>query len=138
MKRLSENENKVLTLMTMGLKNREIAKKMKTRSGDPLSEKTVSTYGLRIRDKLGVPQDKNVHFLITVAIYKGIVKPVSYIDYLDNLEVDGVDTKDYPKFCDAFFSSGEIDGRSLTEDELDELGAIYPEALNEMAMESLR
>ena len=54
-----------------------------------------------------------------------------------NLEIEGVDSKDYPDFCDAFFSYGEIDGRELTEDELDKLADNYPEELNEMAYQSL-
>ena len=56
---------------------------------------------------------------------------------VENLEVDGVDTKDWPDFCDAFFIGGEIDGRELTEDELIYLSDAYPELLNVMAYESL-
>jgi len=38
------------------------------------------------------------------------------------IQVGGIDMKDYPKFCDAYFEFAEtIDGRELTEDELDEL-----------------
>ena len=59
------------------------------------------------------------------------------IENITGLEVDGVDPKDYPDFCDAFFYCGEIDGRELTDDELDKLGEDYPEILNEMAYESL-
>ena len=58
-----------------------------------------------------------------------------------DLEVEGVDSGDYPDFCDAFFSYGILltgDGRELTEDELIKLGEDYPEVLNEMAYESLR
>jgi hypothetical protein len=40
---------------------------------------------------------------------------------VENLTVAGVDPKDYPDFSDAFFDSGEIDGRELTDDELDGL-----------------
>ena len=56
---------------------------------------------------------------------------------ITNLEVDGVDSKDYPDFCDAFFSYGEKNGVILTEDELDKLADDYPEVLSEMAYESL-
>ena len=62
------------------------------------------------------------------------------IENITGLEVDGVDPKDYPDFCDAFFSFGVLltgDGRELTEDELIQLGEDYPEILNEMAYESL-
>ena len=57
------------------------------------------------------------------------------IEEIDSLEIDGVDTKDYPDFCDAFFSYGEFNGRELTDDELDQLSDDYPEVLNEMAFE---
>lgn len=58
---------------------------------------------------------------------------------VENLEVDGVDIKDYPDFCDAYFLSGTHikENRPLTEKELDQLSEDYPEILNEMAIESL-
>lgn len=59
------------------------------------------------------------------------------IENITGLEVEDVDYKDYPDFCDAFFSYGELDDRELTEDELIKLGEDYPEVLNEMAYESL-
>ena len=61
------------------------------------------------------------------------------IRLIENLEVDGVDTRDYPDFCDAYLASATwIDsGEELTEDELIELGDTHPELLNEMAYESL-
>ena len=58
------------------------------------------------------------------------------IKLVDMLEVDGCDYRDYPDFCDAYFSYGEIDGVELTEDELIELAENYPEVVNEMAFES--
>lgn len=39
------------------------------------------------------------------------------IDY-STLEVDGIDTKDYPDFSDAFFCAGEYDDGSPLEDEV--------------------
>lgn len=61
------------------------------------------------------------------------------INDVENLAVEGVDTKDYPDFCDAFFSEGWHikEDRELTEYELIELGEDYPELLNEMAYQSL-
>ena len=58
---------------------------------------------------------------------------------VEGLEVDGVDSRDYPSFCDAYFSYGIWieTGIELTEDELDELGETYADYLNEMAYESL-
>ena len=57
----------------------------------------------------------------------------------ENLEIDGVDNRDYPDFCDAYFSAGWHikEDRELTEDELIQIGEDYPELLNEMAYESL-
>jgi len=61
------------------------------------------------------------------------------LDEVEDLEVDGVDAKDYPEFCDAFFSDGYnlVKNRDCTEDELIYLTVTYPELLNEMAYESL-
>lgn len=38
-----------------------------------------------------------------------------------NIEFDGIDPKDRPDYSDAFIQSAEIDGRPLTDEELDEL-----------------
>jgi len=55
-----------------------------------------------------------------------------------SLEIDGVDTRDYPDFVDAYFSYGVFeDGTELTDDELDQLANKYPEVANEMAFDSL-
>ena len=45
------------------------------------------------------------------------------IDYnkITNIEVDGIDTKDYPDFCDAFISSADYDGVEMTDEQLDEI-----------------
>tara|TARA_R110000744_G_C19098857_1_gene533335 strand:+ start:153 stop:338 length:186 start_codon:yes stop_codon:yes gene_type:complete len=37
---------------------------------------------------------------------------------IQNIEVDGIDTTDYPDFCDAFISSAEYDGVEMTEEQL--------------------
>ena len=54
-----------------------------------------------------------------------------------DVEVDGVDTRDYPDFCDAYFAGAvyEDTGEELTDDELNELTDAYPEVVNEMAFE---
>ena len=55
-----------------------------------------------------------------------------------DLQVDGVDSSDYPDFCSAYFSSGCYeDGTRLTEDELDHLTILAGDVLWEMAFESL-
>ena len=39
-----------------------------------------------------------------------------------SLEIDGIDTRDYPDFCDAYICGGyHEDGTPLTDAELDEL-----------------
>lgn len=45
------------------------------------------------------------------------------LDYskISDVEVNGVDTNDYPDFCDAFIASATYEGRDMTEPELDEL-----------------
>lgn len=41
---------------------------------------------------------------------------------LDSLVVDGIDTRDYPDFCDAYFSAGcYLDGTPLPDDVLEAL-----------------
>ena len=49
------------------------------------------------------------------------------IDYklIDDVEVDGIDFADYPKFCDAFIASGTYDGKPMTDEMLDELNEDY-------------
>jgi hypothetical protein len=61
------------------------------------------------------------------------------IKKIEDLEVDGVDSRDYPDFCDAFFAHGIWieTSKELTEDELIELSDTHQELLNEMAYESL-
>lgn len=55
-----------------------------------------------------------------------------------NLEVDGVDSRDYPDFSDAYFSYGCYeDGTELTDEELDKLTILADDVLWEMAYESL-
>lgn len=40
---------------------------------------------------------------------------------IDNIKFEDIDHSDYPDFCDAFIASADIDGRPMTEDELNEL-----------------
>lgn len=56
-----------------------------------------------------------------------------------DVEIDGVDRRDYPDFCDAYFSEGvyDDDATPLTQFELDELTDLYPEIVQEMALESI-
>ena len=45
------------------------------------------------------------------------------MDYklIDNIEIDGIDTKDYPDFCDAYIVSADYDGKPMTDEQLDEI-----------------
>ena len=55
-----------------------------------------------------------------------------------NLQVDGVDSRDYPDFSDAYFSCGSYeDGTLLTDDELERLNDLAADVLWEMAYDSL-
>lgn len=49
------------------------------------------------------------------------------MDYklIDNIEVDGIDTCDYPDFCDAFIASADYDGKEMTDEQLDEINGDY-------------
>jgi hypothetical protein len=55
-----------------------------------------------------------------------------------DVEIDGVDTTDYPDFCDAYFSFAVFkdNGEELTEDELEQLTRDNADVVNEMAFES--
>ena len=54
------------------------------------------------------------------------------------VEVDGVDSRDYPDFSDAYFSGGCYeDGTDLTEDELIQLADLAGDVLYEMAFDRL-
>ena len=54
-------------------------------------------------------------------------KQIEIMDYLKitNVYVDGIDTNDYPDFCDAFIASAEYDGVDMTEEQLDEINEHY-------------
>lgn len=45
------------------------------------------------------------------------------VEAIDSFEVDGIDTRDYPDFCDAYIASAEVlddmGWRDATEEELD-------------------
>jgi len=60
------------------------------------------------------------------------------MDYklIDNIEVDGIDTKDYPDFSDAFIASADYDGKPMTDEQLEELNEysdfVYESVQNHM------
>lgn len=60
---------------------------------------------------------------------------------LTDIEIDGIDTSDYPDFCDSYISFAKIEEngiwRDLTEEELEELNTKYPEFVYEKVVESV-
>lgn len=40
---------------------------------------------------------------------------------IDNVELGGIDHNDYPDYVDAYIESADLDGREMTEEELDEV-----------------
>ncbi len=58
------------------------------------------------------------------------------MDYnkIDNVEIEGIDFKDYPDFVDAYIYSADYEGVPLTEDQLEELNEdrdfVYEKVLN--------
>jgi hypothetical protein len=43
------------------------------------------------------------------------------LNKIENIEVDGIDTADYPDFCDAYIAAAEYNGKELTDEQLDVL-----------------
>ena len=58
------------------------------------------------------------------------------LDEIEDIELEGIDTNDYPDFCDAYVSSAVYEGRNMTSDELDWLNDqndwVYDQVLNDM------
>lgn len=58
------------------------------------------------------------------------------LDYskIEDVAVGGIDTSDYPDFCDAFIESASYDGHPMSDLELDSLNDdrdyVYEEVLN--------
>lgn len=57
------------------------------------------------------------------AVYRRAKRWWTELDYskIEDVEVDGIDTRDYPDFTDAFISSATYKGREMTDAELDRL-----------------
>jgi len=51
---------------------------------------------------------------------------------IENVYIDGIDYGDYPDFCDAYLESGEINGRELTDEEIEFVNEECPEWVYEM------
>ena len=46
-------------------------------------------------------------------------------DLIDNIEIDGIDTNDYPDFTDAFIASADYNGVNMTDEQLEALNEDY-------------
>ena len=44
---------------------------------------------------------------------------------INNIEIDGIDTNDYPDFSDAFIVSAYYDGEIMTDAQIDKLNEDY-------------
>ena len=58
------------------------------------------------------------------------------IKNLTDIDVDGIDPKDYPDFVDAFVASASYDGIDLNDKELDWLNSTHPEIARDIARKS--
>ncbi len=56
---------------------------------------------------------------------------------IDNVVVDGVNTSDYPDFCDAFIESADLDGVKMTDKQLDDLNDNYTDFVYDSVMKSI-
>lgn len=54
---------------------------------------------------------------------------------LEAIEIDGINTWDYPDFTDAFILYAEINGKALTNKKLEQVQADYPHEVHALAYE---
>ena len=59
------------------------------------------------------------------------------LNEIDNIEVDGVDTKDYPDFCDAYITNADYKGVSMTDEQLDHLNENHGDFVYDAVMDHL-
>ena len=56
---------------------------------------------------------------------------------ISNITVGGIDTTDYPDFCDAYIQSADYDGEPMTNDEIDELNDNHSDFVYDAVMDQL-
>ena len=56
---------------------------------------------------------------------------------ITNVSVDGIDTSDYPDFCDAFIESADYKGKPMSDEMLDELNSEHLDFVSECVYNSL-
>ena len=60
------------------------------------------------------------------------------MDYklITNIKVGGIDTRDYPDFCDAYISSADYNGIPMTDEQIEELNEdgqfVYDAVINHL------
>jgi hypothetical protein len=66
---------------------------------------------------------KHAWKLNPIRVYRHILWHLTALDYskIADVEVDGIDTRDYPDFCDAFIASATYKGLPMTDSQLDRL-----------------
>jgi len=70
------------------------------------------------------------------ATWQEVLEELRWED-LENVSIDGVDSRDYPDFCDAFIDGACYQGITLCEEDCDYLTSKFPQEVMEMAYESL-
>jgi hypothetical protein len=64
---------------------------------------------------------------------------MSTIDFklVTNVSVDGIDTRDYPDFVDAFIESADYDGKPMSDEMLDEINSDHLDFVHECVYNKL-
>ena len=44
-----------------------------------------------------------------------------YTAQISNIQIDGIDHRDYPDYCDAYIMTAKVEGRMATDEELDQM-----------------
>lgn len=56
---------------------------------------------------------------------------------IDNIDVTGVDGRDYPDFCDAYIDGADYDGVEMTDEQLECLNDDYPDFVYQAVLDSI-
>ena len=64
---------------------------------------------------------------------------MSAIDFklISNVSVDGIDTRDYPNFVDAFIESADYDGKPMSDEMLEEINCVHLDFVSECVYDQL-
>ena len=70
------------------------------------------------------------------SIIKELCMKLNNVNVID-VEIDGIDMKDYPDFCDAYISEAKFKdtGKPLTDEQLEELHEQNPDAFYEAVID---